>query len=521
MMKRLGVIPAAGKGTRFGELSNRYPKCILPFRNKPILIHNIDWMLQHGCDKVNIVVNYGGDKIKELVDFYEYGSKVEVIFYDADIGPAGSVLCGAINDEAEELLVVLGDMVIAQDLPEEAFAHSFLSYHEVNNTERWCCVSHGGDEFYDKMVDSPSILALTGVYFFKDHGVVDDFADATQHPEFRHGEFQISSILEHYSKTERFKLHFIKILDFGTLPEYMRNRLVPKSRIFNSIEEHGGVVTKSSSDVEKLYKEACWMQNAPKQFQPLIPKLIEMRMGHHRPYYSMSRVDLPTLREIYVYLDNDTKLWENVIADCHKLILNFKDHQTSSSLDSKRFWDSMFKKMVERDTGVYPEYALEWLRHQFDHFQQSPLNFYHGDLCFSNMFYDTNNREFRLIDPRGEYFGSYLYDLAKLNHSFAGFYDIVDSEMYVRKGDHVKLYTTGKGKIAERWLETLRLVCPNEYMGIQLLTAFLFWSMIPLHSHNPTNQTIYKRLGDRFWYYYKTEQMVFPEDLVINVGGSV
>ena len=37
----LCVIPAAGRGVRFNELGKNYPKRVLPYKEKPIIAHNI------------------------------------------------------------------------------------------------------------------------------------------------------------------------------------------------------------------------------------------------------------------------------------------------------------------------------------------------------------------------------------------------------------------------------------------------------------------------------------------------
>lgn len=38
----IGIIPAAGKGVRFKEIGKNYSKTILPYNEKPILIHQIE-----------------------------------------------------------------------------------------------------------------------------------------------------------------------------------------------------------------------------------------------------------------------------------------------------------------------------------------------------------------------------------------------------------------------------------------------------------------------------------------------
>ena len=56
----------------------------------------------------------------------------------------------------------------------------------------------------------------------------------------------------------------------------------------------------------------------------------------------------------------------------------------------------------------------------------------HGDFCFSNILYDFRMQRVKLIDPRGinsknelSIWGDLRYDLAKLNHSVSGLYDLI------------------------------------------------------------------------------------------------
>ncbi len=68
--------------------------------------------------------------------------------------------------------------------------------------------------------------------------------------------------------------------------------------------------------------------------------------------------------------------------------------------------------------------------------------FIHGDLCFSNMLYDSRMRGIKVIDPRGVdedgqrmIYGSQLYDVAKLAHSVLGLYDHILAGQYALSVD--------------------------------------------------------------------------------------
>jgi hypothetical protein len=116
----------------------------------------------------------------------------------------------------------------------------------------------------------------------------------------------------------------------------------------------------------------------------------------------------------------------------------------------------------------------------------------HGDFCFSNLFWNDANRSVVMVDPRGELYGSRYYDWAKLRHSAIYNYDFVDAELYTVCGEKVSVFDNGTGAVGELLREKEEeLFSEEEIRYLELLTASLFLSMIPLHGHNEVNQKLY------------------------------
>src|SRR3989304_2708347 len=61
---KIGIIPAAGEGTRLGYLSNLLPKTLFPIYDRPILHHIIDIMESLGIEDIYIIVNVHKEKIR-------------------------------------------------------------------------------------------------------------------------------------------------------------------------------------------------------------------------------------------------------------------------------------------------------------------------------------------------------------------------------------------------------------------------------------------------------------------------
>ena len=138
------VIPAAGRGVRFNELGKNYPKCVLPYKDVPIIVHNIRLALNSGAREVCIVIGHQGEKIKEIVGMYfPDDSRIRFAQYQEAAGKGGpgvSIYCGIPQDIGEEpILVLLSDIVvqIEEFLPSDT---SWISVQRVPDWERWCMV---------------------------------------------------------------------------------------------------------------------------------------------------------------------------------------------------------------------------------------------------------------------------------------------------------------------------------------------------------------------------------------------
>lgn len=120
----------------------------------------------------------------------------------------------------------------------------------------------------------------------------------------------------------------------------------------------------------------------------------------------------------------------------------------------------------------------------------------HGDFCFSNILYDPNTQNFKLIDPRGgssieELFDDPLYDIAKLSHSVLGNYDWINSLLFnIKINPSLGLsidYDFEFNNIDPYKVKFISRLKEYGYSikDIRLLEASLFLSMLPLHIDYP------------------------------------
>jgi dTDP-glucose pyrophosphorylase len=106
----VGVILAAGKGTRLEPFSRRFPKPILPICNKPILQYQIESMRDLGIRKIMIVISHLGFEIaRTLGDGEEFGVEIQYIDQGETLGIAHAV--GRLESRiSTPFLLFLGDI---------------------------------------------------------------------------------------------------------------------------------------------------------------------------------------------------------------------------------------------------------------------------------------------------------------------------------------------------------------------------------------------------------------------------
>ena len=518
----LCVIPAAGRGVRFNELGKNYPKCVLPYQEIPIIVHNIRFAFEAGARNVVIVTGHQGHRINEIVKMY-FPDDDRIRFEDyVDVGnggPAVSIYCGVPDNINEPVLVLLSDIIV-KTVPDMWFANgsvSWISVQKVPDWNRWCMAEVDNQRiraFHDKLEDKPPTnLAVSGVYYFANGSLLrESLHEAIYSARVRDGEIQISYAMTRYTMKEEIQVKEIAIKDFGTLQEYLENRGIKNSREFNQVHatDKGTTITKSSHmQPAKIHAEMNWYENLPTPIKLLTPRILEKKpygsVESGRPTYTMERIDSPTLRELYLYIESDPIFWTEIYTKLFDILDKFRFYYKPGvyseffSKMSEKNWER-FREMSEECVGFDMDHARKFL-HAFDekvldesivHWSDSLS---HGDFCFSNIFYHPGSKQIKLIDPRGDAYGNILYDLAKLTHSAYYPYDYIDAELYVKKGDDIIIFDAGKEAAREAYKTAFVAKYGDKVWRLNLfLTASLFLSMIPLHSHNRTNQEVFYAL---------------------------
>ena len=496
-MKKYAIIPAAGAGTRMKELGKNYAKTVLPYEGKPILIHIIE-SIQRSFNPDFITVVYSNDDhYKQMLNAAEFYGK-DVSFWKVEEGrqgPAKSILSGIPYwiSHQDDLLIHLSDFVTVNDAALDIEKDSIAAF-AVEDQHRWCMVEKDQFVLHDKpnyfVKDS---LAVAGIYRFSDAKTFREEALAAE--QLGEGEFQISEILSLYNKKIPLSVKEISVndlKDFGTIEEFIQNRGISKTRSFNDIKVHGNFVTKTSHENPgKLEREYQWYSCVPMTIAQYTPRVFR------REYcgYTMELIQSTNLRDLYLYLDRSEETWDEVFSKVYEFIKQCREGQ-ASLIASSSFWESVFDKNFERVAKLPKEVQEEvapWLKQFHKELQNSRFfgekTIFHGDLHFANMFYCFHYKQIRVIDPNGFVLGHWFYDLAKLYHSVEGKYDWIDSQLYDGMG-FLDRGTDGVRLSFDKMIAKFNL-SEEELVLLRKLTASLFLTMIPLHTHSAKNQQLF------------------------------
>lgn len=546
MGKKIGMIPAAGRGSRMLSLTDNHPKPMLPFNNKPIIGHLLEWFIKEEFDEVIIIVEYKHDKIIDYVTkvfLKEDNIKIRFVRQGGLLGLGHAIYKGlnAILDDDASLLIVLGDIILDDSLTFN-YSEDFIVYNEVDDYERWCMIQLDDEneivDFYDKPKEQPptnkNVIGIYNFSFVKQLKNVYNLYDV-EHFIDNNDELEFSFFLNEYVYYNKVKgVYNNDYLDFGVLSDLNKSKL-QVVREFNKIElidddiDELKIKKSSIKNPKKILNEFLWYEKIPLHMHKYTPKTYEFNNKIVDDYeganYVMSYIDSTPLQELFMYNLPDFHNWILIFNNIHKYFLDTKNIE-----NKEQFYDENKNKLIQANIKMLREKTkqrVDQIKNMFPHkeyvingqFYDNPiyhldkilervdevssdvnidnLVILHGDLFFGNMMYDIEKESLKIIDPRGEYgefttHGDIRYDLAKLYHSVIGNYDFIVNGLYeLRDYDSTLNYSIFNGNDNEGIVDLMHNlieVLDNDIDDIEFITGLLFLTMIPLHSENKNNQ---------------------------------
>lgn len=106
----VGVILAAGKGSRMAPFGDTWPKPILPVGNRPLIAHHLESMKSVGIREIVVLVGHKGFEISKVIgDGAAWGVRVRYVEQTSSLGIAHAVGCLERHIQ-QPFLLFLGDI---------------------------------------------------------------------------------------------------------------------------------------------------------------------------------------------------------------------------------------------------------------------------------------------------------------------------------------------------------------------------------------------------------------------------
>ncbi len=503
---------------------------LLPLRGKPVIWWQLNNLKKYGMDKFIIAVCSNNFKLIDYIkNILIENFNIELVLVSSKKNILSSLKYSLQKaDLSLPTRVVLGDTLIPESINDETDV--LFTSKDIITSDSWCLVEKDSKnyvtEFFDKQknLDLTNKEVLVGYYAFSDTKYLLNCCVKSRLMLKK----EISTALKTYQ--ERYRLKAVLIndwYDLGHTSGLIKSKnLLFNARCFNSIsvDTERGLLIKTSTKIQKLEDEALWYENIPDELKIFSPRLISFEKDNNIAKLVQELYGYQSLQELYLSGAVNIEDWHYIIErllSLHKRFENYKSDVDKSALK----W-LYFDKTKERlqDLRNQNHYWIKKLDNEFEYIngkqykgiatlisgiedvcnklsQNGTFTVIHGDYCFSNILFDSNNYVFKLIDPRGRLngeptiFGDPRYDIAKLRHSVVGLYDFIVQDMFkieeTESRFNYKILSSADYDVLGKIFD--KLVQDNGFDNeeIKFIEGLLFLSMIPLHKDNVQRQKMF------------------------------
>ena len=194
----------AGRGSRLRPHTLTIPKPLIPVAGKPIvhrLVSDIAKVLGEPIEEVAFILGdpafFGDDVVESLMDLAgELGAKGSIYRQDLPLG-TGHAIMSAKESLSGPAVIAYADTLIRADFDLDKSADSVIWVKQVERPEAYGVVKLNGDNHIMELVEKPkdfvSDLAVIGIYYFKDVGVLkNELQHVLDNDITNGGEYQIN-----------------------------------------------------------------------------------------------------------------------------------------------------------------------------------------------------------------------------------------------------------------------------------------------------------------------------------------
>jgi len=194
----------AGRGSRLRPHTLTVPKPLIPVAGKPIvhrLVSDIAKVLGEPIDEVAFILGdpafFGEDVVQSLMELArELGAKGSIYRQDKPLG-TGHAIMSAKESLSGPAVIAYADTLIRADFDLDKSADSAIWVKQVERPEAYGVVKLNDANEIVELVEKPkefvSDLAVIGIYYFKDVGVLKNELQHVLDNDITHGgEYQIN-----------------------------------------------------------------------------------------------------------------------------------------------------------------------------------------------------------------------------------------------------------------------------------------------------------------------------------------
>ncbi|WP_422858275.1 sugar phosphate nucleotidyltransferase [Flagellimonas sp. S174] len=198
------IVPMAGRGSRLRPHTLTVPKPLIPVAGKPIvhrLVSDIAKVLGEPIEEVAFILGdpafFGEDVVESLTELAEsLGARGSIYRQDQPLG-TGHAIMSAKESLIGPAVIAYADTLIRADFDLDKSADSVIWVKQVDEPEAYGVVKLSEENQIVELVEKPkefvSDLAVIGIYYFRDVGVLKDELQYVLDNNVMHGgEYQIN-----------------------------------------------------------------------------------------------------------------------------------------------------------------------------------------------------------------------------------------------------------------------------------------------------------------------------------------